>query len=198
MKGLAIGVIVVALLVGASFYWSKDDTAEEAPVMKTVNEEGMPATEAPKDQTMIGSIKEAMSKGVALRCTYAVGEGEQAVQADVYVNGKSFKTTSSVNGVEMQALSDGKTQYMWMSGNKQGMKFDMACLEKLKGTLPSGSASQGMNPEDYQKTFDMAKNVSCEPAVAVDFSVPTTVTFTDQCALMEQMTQMMPKGYMAE
>lgn len=198
MKGLAIGVIVVALLVGASFYWSKDDTAEEAPVMKTVNEEGMPATEAPKDQTMIGSIKEAMSKGVALRCTYAVGEGEQAVQADVYVNGQSFKTTSSVNGVEMQALSDGKTQYMWMSGNKQGMKFDMACLEKLKGTLPSGSASQGMNPEDYQKTFDMAKNVSCEPALAVDFSVPTTVTFTDQCALMEQMTQMMPKGYMAE
>lgn len=198
MKGLAIGVLVVVLLVGASFYWSKDDTAEEASVMKTVNEEGMPATEIPEDRSMIGSIKEAMSKGVALRCTYAVGEGEQAVQADVYVNGQSFKTTSSVNGVEMQALSDGKTQYMWMSGNKQGMKFDMACLEKLKGTLPSGSASQGMNPEDYQKTFDMAKNVSCEPAVAVDFSVPTTVTFTDQCALMEQMTQMMPKGYMAE
>ena len=198
MKGLGIGVLVVVLLLGAYLFWSKDDTAKEPSVMKTVNEEGVPATGSSEDQTIIGSIKEAMGKGVALRCTYAVGEGEQAVQADVYVNGQSFKTTSSVNGVEMQTLSDGKTQYMWMSDNKQGMKFDMACLEKLKGMMPSGSAPQGMNPEDYQKAFDMAKNVSCEPAVAVDFSVPTTVTFTDQCALMEQMTQMMPKGYMAE
>ena len=200
MKGIGIGVLVVVLLIGGYFFWSNQDAPKEAPVVTTEAErtERTPAG-VTEEKTVIGSIKEAMGFGTALRCTYAVGEGDQAVQAEVYVNGQSFKTTSTVNGVEMQALSDGKTQYMWMSGNKQGMKFDMACLEKLQGMVPEkGSTPPSMNPEDYQKSFDMAKNVSCEPALAVDFSVPPTVEFVDQCALMEQMTQMMPKGYMAE
>lgn len=192
-----MGVLVVILLIGG-YLWFVKEAPKDAQEAKRAVMESTPAPEAAEDKTVIGSIKEAMGLGTALRCTYAVGEGAQAVSSEVYVSGGKFKTSSLVNGVQMEAVFDGKTQYMWMSGSKEGMKMEMACLEKLKGTLPSGSASQGMNPEDYQKTFDMAKNVSCEPALAVDFSVPTTVTFTDQCALMEQMTQMMPKGYMAE
>lgn len=194
MKALGVGVIVVILLIGA-YLWSVKEAPKEAQEanMKTV--ESVPAPEATEKKTMIGSIKEAMGLGTTLRCTYAVGEGTQAVTSEVYVSGGKFKTSSQVNGVKMEALFDGKTQYMWMSGSNEGMKMEMACLDQLKTSLPASEGTQPSTPEDYQKTFDMAKNVSCEPAPGTDFSIPTTVQFTDQCALMEQMTKMMPKGY---
>lgn len=194
MKALVMGVLVVILLIGG-YLWFVKETPKDAQEAKRAVMESTPAPKAIEDKTVIGSIKEAMGLGTALRCTYAVGEGAQAVSSEVYVSGGKFKTSSQVNGVKMEALFDGKTQYMWMSGSNEGMKMEMACLDQLKTSLPASEGTQPSTPEDYQKSFDMAKNVSCEPAPGTDFSIPTTVQFTDQCALMEQMTKMMPKAY---
>lgn len=194
MKALVMGVLVVILLIGG-YLWFVKETPKDAQEAKRAVMESTPAPEAAEDKTVIGSIKEAMGLGTALRCTYAVGEGAQAVSSEVYVSGGKFKTSSLVNGVQMEAVFDGKTQYMWMSGSKEGMKMEMACLDQFKDALPAGVGTESPTPEDYQKSFDMAKNVSCEPALGVDFTIPATVQFTDQCALMEQMTKMMPKAY---
>lgn len=94
-----------------------------------------------------------------------------------------------MNGVKSYALSDGEAIYIWSDANNQGMKMTQACLKDLEKNLPAGSAAQV--PQDPVEDFKMAKDVSCQEIGSADFSVPATVTFADQCALLQQSLQMM-------
>jgi len=189
MKGIA-GVVLVVLILGGGvwFFTSK----EKAPVVGLQSETVQ--REEAGQPSVVGSITDAMGLGEKMRCTYATGEDKDAVVSSVYVDGKKFKTTTEVGGMKTEALFDGETQYVWSSNSTQGMKMSQDCLASFResfGESEDAAGNGGVAPQDYQETFGMAKNVPCEQIGGVDFSVPVGITFTDQCAMMEQSKKMM-------
>lgn len=210
--GKIIGLVVIAvLLIGGYLYWS----SQRGPT----GMEGMPDTVmAPGDAVtgmateeggMVSSIKQAMGLGQKMQCSYAVAQGDQSVQSTVAIDGGKYKSTTMVSGMTVYALFDGENQYSWTSAAKTGTKMSKACLEKMgdmaKDMTKPTSAPAPAEAPDMEKAFEMAKNVKCEAAPAVDFTLPKDVTFTDQCAMMEQSMKMMqemktkmPAGSMPE
>ena len=202
MKSLLVGIGVVILGVGAWFFWSERgekgvERQEAAGEGRTETQEKLPTTldtaTTPSRPNMIGSIKEAMGLGNPMQCTYTTPAEQGGVTAKMYVAGKKFKTEAVVGGMTTQALFDGETQYVWTSGSTQGMKMSQSCLESFK-SVPTDQAAKDAAPRDYQQSFDAAQNVQCEPVetdMTLIFSVPKEVTFSDQCAMMEESKKMM-------
>jgi hypothetical protein len=134
-----------------------------------------------------------MGLGQKMRCTYTGGSGTLAFTSTAYVDGNKFRSESETGGVKMFVVSDGENQYVWNSGSTQGFKMSKACLESV-GTAASQQTAAGETTgqlENYEATLNAAENVRCEASDSADFSVPSDITFTDQCALMEQSRKMM-------
>lgn len=194
-------VVAVVVVLGAFFVWQGQRAgAPAAPA----EESGAPsAAESLVEKGMgaVASIKDAMGLGQAMQCSYAVS-ADESVQSSVVVEGQKFKSTTAMKDMTVYGLFDGETQYTWMSNSKQGMKMSKACLEQMTATVNNMAKPEtGAAPKDLREEFDMAQNVSCQPAPAVDWTLPTDVTFVDQCAMMqdamkmmEQMKDKMPAG----
>ncbi len=192
---MKILLIVVSLLFigGGWFYFSRNNEGSTQRRQESPEVRDEAKNDENKGSSVVASIKDAMGLGEQMQCTYVVGTPEKAITTSVFVDGKKFKTEAEVGGAKTEALFDGETQYVWTDKSSSGMKMTKDCLSELKASLPQGQA-QGASDrpsEDYQKDFDMAQNVHCEKAAAVDFSVPKDVEFIDQCALMEQSKKMM-------
>jgi hypothetical protein len=195
--GKIIGLVVVAvLLVGGYLYWSGQ---RDQPAMESVPA-GMMATGdmvpgmAMEEKGMVSSIKEAMGLGQKMQCSYVMNQGDQSVQSTVAIDGGKYKSTTVMGEMTVYALFDGENQYTWTSGNETGMQMSKACLEKMGESMKDmtkPAETPLAAPQDMQQAFEMAKNVKCEAASAVDFALPKDITFTDQCRVMEQSMKMM-------
>ncbi len=198
MGKLIGGIIVVVVLIWGLYAWQHKNSA---PAMMDESNTMMPDDTGMMKKDVVTSIKDAMGLGQKMQCSYTSMAGDQSVTSTVYVDGTKFKSDSVVHGATIHALFDGETQYTWTEGpTNTGMKMSKACLDEMKNNMPS-TAPQGAQPEDYSKSFDTAHDVKCEPVSSVDFSLPTDVTFTDQCAMMQksmdmmkQMKTQMPEG----
>lgn len=190
MKALVGIIVVVGVVLGGIFLVSNRQATSDAPGEATKTE----ALAGPS--SIVGSIREAMGLGRQMRCTYAAEVGGKTITSTVYVEGQKFKSESEVGGMKVVALSDGETQYVWNSGSNQGFQLTKACMERLQASLPKGttSAPDVSKPENYEAAFDAAKDVRCEATSTGDFSIPKGITFTDQCAMMEQSQQMMEQA----
>lgn len=196
MKAILVVVGILLLLGGGVWFWQERQAADVS--MTPQGSEEAPNTEAPKETapSVISSIKDAMGLGQQMRCTYAAEVGGKTITSTVYVKGQKFKSESEVGGMKVQALFDGETQYVWNSGSKQGFQFTKACMENLKASVPETvpEAPTAVKPENYDEVFEAAKNVRCEATGDGDFAVPEDITFTDQCAMMEQSQKMMEQA----
>lgn len=191
MKMWQMGLVVASGVVLAGCSHKTDTGMGQAPPL-------LPET-ANSGPEMVDSIADAMGLGKTMECVYKTGEGTQALESAVTVQGQKFRSTSLMNGVKSYALSDGEAIYIWSDANNQGMKMTQACLKDMEKNLPAGSSAAV--PEDPTENFKMAKDVSCKEAGAADFSIPAAVSFADQCALFQQSLEMMknlptvPGGY---
>ncbi len=170
---------------------------------RVANQQNAPASnEQPAAQSeqnnnpVISSLKDAMDFGKQMKCTYDTTVNGSTVEMTANVEGKKFRSITDMNGKNVNSLFDGTTMYTWTDGQTTGMQITMACISDLKASLPQGqsSAPAVQSPEDQ---FKSATNVSCVPAEDADFSVPTTVTFTDECAMLKNSAGMMknlPQG----
>ncbi|MFA9262203.1 MAG: hypothetical protein ACEQSB_02490 [Undibacterium sp.] len=193
--GKIIGLLVAALLlIGGFLYWnsqSKEVAKEESAP------QGAQAVTPTEKKGVASSIKEAMSLGEKMQCTYLMNEGDKAFESKVMVDGQKYASTTTIDNMTVYGFFDGETQYSWTSAAKTGTKMSKSCMEKMTAAvkdMPTSTETPSNTPQDMEKAFDMAKNVKCEAAgtVAVaDFSIPSDITFTDSCALMEQSLQMM-------
>lgn len=191
-----IGGIILVLVVGGAFFLWQGKSAT-APITETVDTTPT-ETETGLNESgvgMIASIKDAMGLGKTLQCTYALNEGgaTMGMMSTVMVDGEKFKSTTVMKDMTMYALFDGENQYTWMSNSKEGMKMSKACLAKMTDTvknLPQSPAAPSQ-PKNVSKDFEMAKNVQCEVSGSVDLSLPVGITFTDQCAIVEQSMKML-------
>lgn len=193
MKGLVLvgGILIVG--VGAWLFFAGEQTTKEG-AMEGVSEGRL--SESNPEPTMIQSIGDAMKAGSPMQCTYvsAPRDTGESVQSTVVVEGGKFSSTTLMGDVTMYALFDGEDQYTWTSKDVQGMKMSKDCLSKMqdivKGMTPPTDTS-APQPQDASKGFDAAQNVKCEAAGKVDLTIPAGITFTDQCAMMEQSQKMM-------
>lgn len=199
MKIVQGGVVLLILLIGGGVWFFLSGKEETVSLVKDQSAAGSSfENKAPAEigekPSMVRSIKEAMGMGGQMRCTYTSGEGMTAVTSTVLVAGEQFYTQVVTNGVTTSALYDGDTQYMWTNGSTEGMKMTKACLENLKASVPQGTAApQAEAPADYQSMFDTALNVQCEPIETnpIETILPKEITFSDQCAMLEQSKKMM-------
>lgn len=202
MKKLLPIALILIVLAGIGWYLSQKQ--EGSPTADKAAETAMPVPGG--GSGVIGSIKDAMGLGQKMKCTYSAKDGSGA-SSTVFVDGKKLKFTTDANGEKMYGVFDGDTQYMWTTGTeKQGFKMTKACTDELAQAaahmMEGGQKGAAATPQDLQESFDTAQNVQCEAATGEDFSVPTDITFVDQCEMMrssmkelEQMKGKLPEGF---
>jgi major membrane immunogen (membrane-anchored lipoprotein) len=190
MKKLKLAAMVAGVLLLAGCGCS----TQQAQNNQTVPENNQNAeSQAPTNNQggVINSIKDAMGLGKPMKCTYAIKNPSGDLTTTSYVDGKKYMTTTTVAGNVMHTLFDETTMYTWTEGQKQGTKMDIACAQDLAKNVPQGTSTPAPDPTG-EKTFDSATNVSCESASGVDFSVPTDITFADQCAALQNILKNIP------
>lgn len=191
--GKLFGLLGLIIVIGVGAYWY----TSHAPANQSALEGGQNAIDKAKEvkemvenKGIVSSLKDAVASGVSMHCTYSLDD--TGVMTESWIDGEKIRTKVTTNNITTHALIDGGTQYMWTSTNKQGMKMDKACLDKMMQKLPSTTMEKDApTPQDIKETFDAAKNVSCSPSTDADFSLPTDITFTDQCAMMEDTMKLM-------
>lgn len=182
----------MALLAGIGFFLMKgksnsNDIASDAPTSAS-SEETKSVT--PVEQgSLIGNALDAFRSGKKMKCSMREADGSEAT---FYSEGKKFKSVSMVNGSGYTTIFDGVTYYSWDEKTKQGMKFTDSCMKEFTDQFEKNSddtpvANTPLNPADAPEEVlkDMA-NTSCESVATVDFSVPSDITFMDQCEVMKQ------------
>jgi len=178
-KIFSLFAVVTAVLV---FSGCANQKAAETPAQKET-----PAEVKKETGNVISSIKDAMGLGKKMKCTYSVGTGDSKFESTAFIDGKKYKSSSMIAGKLAYAYFDGEVMYSWMEDTKTGTKMTMACINDLKTSLPENQPanipSVAKSPEEQ---FDNAVNANCVPAETADFSVPTDVTFTDQCEMMKK------------
>lgn len=199
--GKIIGLVIVAvLLVGGFLYWNSrggDSAAMKEETGGTMSLSSDSLGTAKEESKVVSSIKDAMGLGRKMQCTYAIGD-DKAIQATVLVDGEKFKSTTVMKDMTVHGLFDGETQYTWTDKEKQGSKMSKACLDKMTARFQDMSADASKKEsaaapsvQDLREGFDGLKDVQCQAASAVDFSLPKDVSFVDQCAMIEQSMKMM-------
>lgn len=186
-------VVAVVVVIGAFFVWQSKQAGapmDESGAMAPKAESGESMME--KGMGAVASIKDAMGLGKSMQCSYSVSE-DQSIQSSVVVDGQKFKSTTVMKDMTVYGLFDGEMQYTWMSNSKQGMKMSKSCLEQMTNTVKDMTKPETSAPaaRDMRDELDMAKNVSCQPAAGVDWSLPKDITFVDQCAMMQDSMKML-------
>ncbi|OGI22120.1 MAG: hypothetical protein A2808_03800 [Candidatus Moranbacteria bacterium RIFCSPHIGHO2_01_FULL_55_24] len=207
--GKVIGLIALIIIIGAGAYlWSNQAKNSLENGADSAIDKARDAKEAVEQKGAISSLKEAMGLGEAMHCTYAMEQNGKSYESEITLQGERFRSATKMDGVTMYALHDGTAQYTWTSKDKQGFKFEKACLDEMQDAfkdLPQATTGGQQMAEDAKDTLDFAKSVQCSPAASIDLSVPADITFTDQCAMMrqsleamKQLQQKMPQGMMGQ
>lgn len=205
MKKVIPIVITIVVLVGVLGWYFMADHAvapaqpsQNTPAPSEIVSE-TPTTMPEEKQSMLGSVKDAMGLGKRLACTYT--DPTSGTKATVFVEGKKMKSTTTVSGVTVYGIFDGTTQYAWSSNAKTGTKMDTSCMNEMKNLTQKMQSANPPAPIENFESYQDLKNVSCIPAETESFSIPTDITFTDQCAVLresmkaiEQMKDQIPSG----
>ena len=185
-KFLPIALVGLVLLGIVTYIIIKRHTVEVAKEAALVEK-----------RTVIGgvsSIKDAMEKGQKMHCTYTTPDNQgTVVTSSVFIDGQKYKFASGVDTSVMYGLFDGDTQYTWGESSDQGWKMSRTCLLELSKIAPEVAINGASNvpgtsngSQDVEKPFLAGQNVVCESAPNEDFSIPTTITFVDQCETMKK------------
>lgn len=158
------------------------------PVVEQPSVQGKPQAEM-QNGGGIADWVAGLSSGKKMRCDYKMGgEGDKALSVKMFADKDHYRMETATLAGTMISIADGKTMYTWTSGTKQGMKMDLECAKGLEGDLPKAD-SAGASPKTYdspEQAIGNIPNISCaETSDSVDFSVPSDVTFADQCAMLK-------------
>lgn len=185
---LIIAIVLVLVLGWFVFFGSKDavspTTSSDNKQITTQDSGALPVAEK---NSVISSIKDAMGLGKKMKCTYSAATATNGDSSTVFIDGQKYKFTSEANGEKISGIFDGETQYMWtMGATKQGFTMTKACIEELgKARGQTGEDANTPASQNIADFFDDAKNIVCEVSEGEDFSIPTDITFIDQCEMMK-------------
>jgi len=145
--------------------------------------------------SMFENIKDAMSSGKKMKCTYTVTQGENVMKSEAFVQGEKYKSVMTFNDQSTHMVFDGESSYTWTNQAKQGMKMSKECIEDLEKDVEE-MAEDVEETEQYhaEDPFENAVDVKCENVSSIDFSLPSDVEFVDQCEMMKNQQKQMEKA----
>lgn len=146
---------------------------------------------------MISSIKDAMASGKAMKCTYTTKDqsgGE--IVSTTFIDGKKYVGTTTAAGNVQHMIFNEEAMFSWIDGQKIGTKMTTACSNDLAASAPKGQDEKApkIAGSDPEGTFNAATNVKCEPNNDADFTIPSDITFTDQCEMMKNIMRDISSG----
>jgi hypothetical protein len=176
---LGFGLTIAALVLSGC---GQPQTANQ-PSAAPAEQKAAPSEQ--KDNSIVSSIKDAMGSGKQMKCTYSTTVNGSSVESIAYVDGNKLKSSETVAGKNTNMLFDGNTTYTWMDGQTKGSKMTISCINDLKASAPKG---QQINPgaQSPEDQINNATDVSCVAATGTDFSVPASITFTDNCEALKK------------
>lgn len=176
---LAIGIVIILLGTGG-YYVMRQQGAKtrNAPVAMTIS--------PTKSQGMFGSIKEALSKSLSLRCEYS----ENGKKTTAYLKAGAVRADMSGGTAQENGSVIVKEEKMYFWNGKQGMMmaFDIdAMTQEEDEVTPNVSTSSA---GDVLVGLEKFKE-HCKPAAVSDtlFIPPTDVKFVDQTKMMQSLQQ---------
>lgn len=183
---IALAVAGIVVLAGCGSKPADNQSQSATPSAPTTSDNSSASTGG-----AISSIKDAIASGQEMKCTYTTKNPDgNSLQSTTYVSGTKYRSEMMIADKTQYVIFDGDAMYSWMEGQTQGMKMTMACAQDMAKNLPQGQENAPQTPDPTgEKTFDSATDVSCTPTSGTDFSVPTSVTFMDQCENIKKMTE---------
>ena len=180
---LVIGVIIV---LGILYYAMGRDKGSEVNSDQTSAEQ---MSEKGQNNPLFSSIKDAMSRGLVLECTFTDENGQNT---SAIIQGEKIRMTLA-NQADKTAPNNflvvDKKMYMWSDSNKQGfmVAFDDSTMQKAQEQVKGAEDVEKATNADVIGALEQYKS-SCKEASAKDsiFVKPADVTFTDFSQLYQQ------------
>jgi len=166
-KNILLGVVILLVLVagGGAFMAMQKSTKQPAAEQ----------SQSAKSQTMEGTLKNLLTGGKSLKCTYTSKTASVSVDTIVYVaNGKirgDFTSKSSQTAVKGHMIIDGQYSYMWTDMSKQGFKV---AIDQNQPT-PGANESLGQSPSLNQSYTYSCSGWSVDASA---FVLPSDITFS--------------------
>lgn len=125
------------------------------------------------EETFVGRLKEAVMKGVPLKCTWQQGD----YLSEGYIKGEQYYGKMQTPQGESYVIMKDNCMWAWAKGEAQGVKN---CFVPEEGET------------DFWEMEEAPQNVlNCVPATITDsqFEPPTEVNFVDMQQIMQQFGQ---------
>ncbi|HBI16770.1 MAG: hypothetical protein UR60_C0041G0003 [Candidatus Moranbacteria bacterium GW2011_GWF2_34_56] len=148
------------------------------------------------EKGIVAKIKNSISAGKKMKCTYKMSEENGDTEVITYIQGEKYKTEIMLGQMKTVSIFDGDAMYSWSEGQKTGTKMEMDCIDSLdvKGEVEREAVNENAvateDQDDFVKTLSEAQNLNCEDAGDVDFSVPSDMEFIDQCEMLKSQQKM--------
>lgn len=165
----ALPIIIILLVLGTGAYY-----------LNSKKQLQLPQTQKQKGEGMVGSIQDALSKSLSLKCEYPDEEGNKtttyikagAIRADAY---------ASVNGQRRNThmiMKDEKL-YTWDDEKKEGMMMSLKSVQNTQ-VQPQTGTQNTQSKEDVVGDLEKYKDY-CKSATVSDslFTPPSDIKFTD-------------------
>lgn len=194
-KNIIIAGAVVVLVAGLGFwvFASRGDKSGKEMMQgaeqKMQQEKAMVEEKAGDELSGAKAWANAAMLGKKLRCTYSQASGNgQSSDAVMYVDGKKYRTEFQSGNVHYVSVFDGNSIYSWKEGEKQGMQMAVSCMEDMQGTAPDEGQKKEFQSSS-EEVIESAPDISCSETEDVDVSIPSDITFSDQCAAIKNQMQ---------
>jgi len=169
-KLLPVVLILVVIGVGALLIGRSRGTTTTPSDSETVT------TQSSQSDTFVGSLKEAVARGVGMKCTYQV-EGNEY---EGYIKGKNYRgKTKTTEGKEGGVIIKDNCMWIWAEDEDQGIK---TCFEDTEAETQSTDIW-----EQPQGTVGSDMEYTCVPFAVreAQFTPPAGVEFLDLESMME-------------
>lgn len=190
--GIAVALLVLSGCAKPVAQTPSDDAGSATSEDASVNENSDTGT-LPGEGTLVDSYRALLGNGKQLSCVFSTDRLDgTSLETKTFLDGeKRYKSMVSDPKLgTITTLFDGNAVYSWTEGAKTGMKMDISCLDDVKKTAGKNAPNDTYASNDDM--LDTAPDISCaESSEATDFSVPSTISFTDQCAMMRDAQKMM-------
>lgn len=166
-------VVIVGLVVGGWWFLGKGKQVSIPTTPSGVSEQA-PTEQAPAEEGFVGKLKDALTLGQSMKCTWKKDESNFAT---VYIKDSKIRTEVTQAGKEMASIMVENCTYTWQEGETQGFKV---CFEPEE--VEEGEA---MTPEEM--TAEMPDyEYNCEPAIITEsmFNLPAGINFLSTEQLM--------------
>ncbi|EKE11842.1 MAG: hypothetical protein ACD_15C00014G0001 [uncultured bacterium] len=185
--------IILPIMAGAVFLGGcgkKDEAPKATEKNNSVEEKSAGAKKENVSDRIAGGLKDLLSMGKTMECVSL----ENGVETKVYIKGEKYKSVTKSKETSMVGIFDSEAFYGWDTKTKAGTKMTMACIKDLEKNMPK--SAEAKDEEIFSSADELieeeAKNDNCKEASEdVDFSIPTDISFVDQCAMLKGISENM-------